>query len=535
MISYAQNLEDVMLNRALKDVQNGFYIDVGANDPEIDSVTLAFYLRGWRGINIEPLEHHYLDLQARRPLDINLRVAAGPEKGTLKIWECDVRGWATADANVIKKHTFDGHKGHYIEVPMVPLTSICEAHVLGEIHFLKIDVEGFEKAVLDGFDFERFKPWVVVIEATKPNSTVENHLEWELTLLRSNYQLAYADGLNRFYISPLHPELLQPLKYPPNVLDSFGTAKEVSLKSRISDLEVLVLGQESKAIESGYVIERQAADITRLNVQFDAATVQIYQLSASASEAKMRAELATANSMFSLEKSQMQQTLIEELGARSATLSDSLGRAQAETLSVQTQNLKVSEQLDSLNHLFRETLDAFHRANGEIRMAQVAVSDANNEVLKANYAAHQAHGAYHQANYQLISANEKINSIYASTSWRLTGPIRRIVRLFKSEKLLSDASPSVESLNVHAQIESNEPVAVMRVDIQSLLGEIRQELGAFPKVDNLSSGSHTAAAIDQDRIKRLRSLWFRLPPHLRNQIRRLPFFFRAYRWIVFRQ
>jgi len=46
-ISYAQNHEDVLLYRALKGVGKGFYIDVGANDPEEDSVTKAFYDRGW--------------------------------------------------------------------------------------------------------------------------------------------------------------------------------------------------------------------------------------------------------------------------------------------------------------------------------------------------------------------------------------------------------------------------------------------------------------------------------------------------------
>lgn len=41
-----------MLKRALKDIDCGFYIDIGANDSEIDSVTKAFYDEGWRGINI---------------------------------------------------------------------------------------------------------------------------------------------------------------------------------------------------------------------------------------------------------------------------------------------------------------------------------------------------------------------------------------------------------------------------------------------------------------------------------------------------
>ena len=57
-ISYAQNFEDVMLRRVFAELDTGFYIDVGANDPSADSVTKAFYDAGWHGINIEPLRNH---------------------------------------------------------------------------------------------------------------------------------------------------------------------------------------------------------------------------------------------------------------------------------------------------------------------------------------------------------------------------------------------------------------------------------------------------------------------------------------------
>ena len=60
--SYAQNQEDVVLQIALADVDNGFYIDVGAFDPVTDSVTYVFYKRGWHGINVEPQPHYFKKL-----------------------------------------------------------------------------------------------------------------------------------------------------------------------------------------------------------------------------------------------------------------------------------------------------------------------------------------------------------------------------------------------------------------------------------------------------------------------------------------
>ncbi len=82
-ISYAQNGEDVLLYRALRHVVRGCYIDVGAADPVIDSVTCAFYERGWRGINIEPSPAAFARLAAARPEDLNLNIAAGETDGEM--------------------------------------------------------------------------------------------------------------------------------------------------------------------------------------------------------------------------------------------------------------------------------------------------------------------------------------------------------------------------------------------------------------------------------------------------------------------
>src|SRR5579863_744930 len=74
LVSYAQNGEDVLLGRAFGWQTDGFYIDVGANHPVNDSVTKAFYDRGWRGINIEP-GRVFEKLAAMRPRDVNLPIA----------------------------------------------------------------------------------------------------------------------------------------------------------------------------------------------------------------------------------------------------------------------------------------------------------------------------------------------------------------------------------------------------------------------------------------------------------------------------
>jgi hypothetical protein len=82
IISYAQNYEDILLWRALHEVEDGFYIDVGAQDPSHHSVTRAFYDRGWRGINIEPATGYFEKLNVDRPRDLTLQVALAGFQGS---------------------------------------------------------------------------------------------------------------------------------------------------------------------------------------------------------------------------------------------------------------------------------------------------------------------------------------------------------------------------------------------------------------------------------------------------------------------
>ena len=56
-----------MLWRALGRIENGFYIDVGAHDPVVDSVSKAFYEHGWRGLHVEPLPEYAAVIRQDRP------------------------------------------------------------------------------------------------------------------------------------------------------------------------------------------------------------------------------------------------------------------------------------------------------------------------------------------------------------------------------------------------------------------------------------------------------------------------------------
>jgi FkbM family methyltransferase len=223
-VSYAQNQEDVVLARALRpDDRTGFWVDVGAGDPVVDSVTAAFAERGWRGVNVEPLPFEHLRLCAARPADTNLQVALGATAGLGRLFvePAANRGASTMVPELAERYRADGEEFAPIEVPIWTLARVVADHVVGPVDFLKVDVEGFEREVLAGADWSSFRPRVVVMEATVPKSDEPAHEGWEPMLLEVGYRFAMFDGLNRFYAHADEPALVQRLAIPANVFDDF--------------------------------------------------------------------------------------------------------------------------------------------------------------------------------------------------------------------------------------------------------------------------------------------------------------------------
>ena len=226
-----------MIWRALKHVENGFYIDVGANDPTLYSVTRAFYDKGWHGINLEPVAEFFCRLVAQRPRDINLQIGAGDVAGSFPFFDVPDTGLATSDPAIAQKHRDRGWQVNTIDIPILPLADICSSHVSGEIHFLKIDVEGAEKKVLLGMDFKKWRPWLIIIEATAPMSQETQHQSWEFFLTDSAYEFVYFDGLNRYYVAQEHAELKPAFATPPNVFDGFVRNFDQEAKLRVAEAE----------------------------------------------------------------------------------------------------------------------------------------------------------------------------------------------------------------------------------------------------------------------------------------------------------
>lgn len=244
-----------MLWRALKHIDNGFYIDAGAWSPDEDSVTRAFYERGWQGINIEPSNMWFNKLCEKRPKDINLPLALSDKDETLNFYSVsDATGLSTTDTAFAKKIEESGQATKVISCQATTLNKLWKEHVgQKQVQFLKIDVEGSEESVLRGNDWARNRPWIILIESVYPNTQTPTHQLWEHFLLNASYTHAYSDGINRYYVAQEHSELVAALRYPPNLYDHFKLASHAQ-----ADADVKTLTQQNQELLHKYrVLEDQ--------------------------------------------------------------------------------------------------------------------------------------------------------------------------------------------------------------------------------------------------------------------------------------
>lgn len=192
--TYAQYHEDIILLALLSDVEEGFYIDVGANYPTVDSVTKLFYERGWKGINIEPIPSLFKQLKEQRPDDINLQLGIGDKHAELTFYENEnIPGHSSFKSS---PQGGSGGKIKSYKVPILTLEEVFDTHAAStQVHFLKIDVEGFEKEVIAGANWSKYRPEVICVES---NHRLDS---WQDILLTNNYKLFINDGLNEYYVA----------------------------------------------------------------------------------------------------------------------------------------------------------------------------------------------------------------------------------------------------------------------------------------------------------------------------------------------
>ena len=265
MVSYAQNFEDVMLRRALQDIESGYYVDIGAADPDADSVTRWFYHNGWRGLNVEPDPRYFPRLEERRPEDTNIQCAVGATSGNMIFNITPAGGLSTGNRERLTEIVNIEHAiTKPIVVPAVTLDQLLTLTCGKSVEFLKIDVEGMEYDVISAASLVECRPIIIVVEATMPNTQHPSHQVWEPILLERKYRFAWFDGLNRFYVREEDEWRVSFFKTPPCYFDNFLAVTIGARVNEVTERTALVQGELAGTVAALKVeaeeARRQAAE-----------------------------------------------------------------------------------------------------------------------------------------------------------------------------------------------------------------------------------------------------------------------------------
>lgn len=274
-----------MLMRAFGAQATGRYIDVGAADPERYSITRLFYERGWTGINIEPHPDLFARLQEARPRDVNLQIALGAEPGSATLYHAEPPELSTLDPAAARILEAQGRARGTSVVAVDTLSAVVAAHCAGEtIDFLSVDAEGRDGAVLAGADFSRFRPRVIIVEATRPQSFEPSHDAWEPALLAAGYSLALFDGLNRFYLRDEDAALHVHFLTPAGIADGFVPYELFRASEELDSVQLRVADLTQRTAQQDAVIRRMSDVI-------EAMEREVYEIRGSSLRARLRPRL----------------------------------------------------------------------------------------------------------------------------------------------------------------------------------------------------------------------------------------------------
>jgi FkbM family methyltransferase len=165
-ISFSQYIEDSVFFTLFQPSASGFYVDVGAFHPIEASNTYKLYLKGWRGITIEPNPAVAKLFRRKRPRDTHIVQGISQTHQTIPYYKYKLANLNTFSVARAKELEISGCQlMETEEVKCSPLAAvIAQAAPDRHIDLLSIDCEGMDLEVLRTFDFAKKRPTTIIIE-----------------------------------------------------------------------------------------------------------------------------------------------------------------------------------------------------------------------------------------------------------------------------------------------------------------------------------------------------------------------------------
>lgn len=184
--------EQTLIREFFDHKNNGYYVDVGANHPTIESQTWHLEQLGWKGLLLEPIPDYCELLKRERNGTVVQYACSSPENHNKVLKLIAAGGHSTLNSIPI---AMGDRSQETIDVTCKTLDSILEENnVPIGFEFISIDIEGHEMEMFKGFTLTKWKPELVLLEDHVISHEKHNHMK------SNGYQLILRTGLNSWYV-----------------------------------------------------------------------------------------------------------------------------------------------------------------------------------------------------------------------------------------------------------------------------------------------------------------------------------------------
>lgn len=198
-ISYSQCGEDLIICPIFDalGIEKPSYVDIGAHDPVYLSNTYLLYLKGSRGVCVEPNPALYDNIQKKRKRDICLNMGVGITSVKEAEFYCMTSSTLSTFSKGDAERMANYGKEKIEKITVIPLISFDEIirnYLISCPNLVSLDVEGLDLAILKSIDFTKYRPQVFCVETlTYTENKTEQKILPTIEFMLDNGYFIYGD------------------------------------------------------------------------------------------------------------------------------------------------------------------------------------------------------------------------------------------------------------------------------------------------------------------------------------------------------
>lgn len=202
-LSYSFMGEDLLIENLAKPLiyKDGFYVDVGCNEPRFISNSFLFYRRGWRGICVDANAQLIRKHRRLRPKDKAVCALVSNETKPLTYYQLTNSGLSTVQEEFLEGYLKEGQKILRTEdvIPRTLTEILDENGAPADFDFLTLDVEDHDYQALLSLDLTKYRPRIIIVEdeLLELEKLTDNKIY--VYLIGSGYKLAGCILTNVYY------------------------------------------------------------------------------------------------------------------------------------------------------------------------------------------------------------------------------------------------------------------------------------------------------------------------------------------------